>query len=101
MNIVGDILLKNLLPKDKKKALGHKYYPMIENRSAIVNQSPLKIAKEVNTNLTVSSKAAGEMQSSMKNPASERFVPEGKRLIKSNNSQSRSSKSQKRNTRMS
>ena len=36
-NIVGDILLKNLLPKDKKKALGHKYYPMIENRNAILS----------------------------------------------------------------
>ena len=47
LNIVGDILLKNLLPKDKKKALGHKYYPMIENRNALLNQSPLKILKDL------------------------------------------------------
>ena len=46
MNIVGDILLRNLIPKDKKKGLGHKYYPMIENRNAIMNQSPMKILKD-------------------------------------------------------
>jgi hypothetical protein len=57
MNIVGDILLKNLLPKDKKivKSIAHKIFPMLSQGSHALDQlsgnklslmnSPFKIAK--------------------------------------------------------
>lgn len=57
MNIVGEILLKNLLPKDKKivKSIAHKIFPIFNQNSHANDQisanklnlmnSPFKIAK--------------------------------------------------------
>lgn len=49
LNIVGDILLKNILQKEKKKSAGHKIYPLVANaesnhKTGGAFLSPFKVA---------------------------------------------------------
>ena len=121
LNIVGDILLKNILQKEKKKSAGHKIYPLVANaesnhktggaflspfKVAAANmknqQSPScinafstkKLAIKDTGNLIVTSKPILETTVRFKGQVT-------KRQIKSSHSQSRQPKQKNRNKKIS